>query len=142
CALWHSAPVKSWSDMLATPFTVAGEGSGSDSDIFTPMIRNLFGVKVRIISGYPGGPEMNLAMERGEVDGRCGWSWTSIKITRGEWVAEKRIKLVVQMALHKNAELPEVPLVMDLPTNDRERAILKLVLSRQQMGWPFLAPPD
>src|SRR4051794_33925140 len=142
CALWHSAPVKSWSDMLATPFAVAGEGSGSDSDIFTPMIRNLFGVKVRIISGYPGGPEMNIAMERGEVDGRCGWSWSSIKITKPAWLADKKINLLLQMALRKNGELSAVPLIMDFARDERERQILKLVLSRQQMAWPFLAPPD
>src|SRR4051812_12687623 len=142
CATWHGSTIKTWDDMRAKAFTVAGEGSGSDPDMFATMLKNLMGVKLKLVSGYPGGPEMNLAMERGEVDGRCGWSWTSIKITRGEWVAEKRINLVLQMALHKNAELPEVPLVMDLATNDRERAILKLVLSRQQMGWPFLAPPD
>jgi len=142
CATWHSSSVKSWNDMLAKPFTVAGEGSGSDSDIFTPMMRNLFGVKVRIISGYPGGPEMNLAMERGEVDGRCGWSWSSVKITKPEWLTGKRINLLLQMALQKSGELPDVPLIMDFARDDRERQILKLVLARQQMGWPFLAPPD
>src|SRR5207248_1463807 len=103
---------------------------------------NLMGVKLRLVSGYPGGAEMNLAMERGEVDGRCGWSWTSIKITHPDWVANKRINLLLQMALQKNPEIPHVPLVMDLAGDDRERQILKLVLSRQQMGWPFLAPPE
>jgi tripartite-type tricarboxylate transporter receptor subunit TctC len=142
CATWHSSPVKGWSDMLAKPFTVGGEGSGSDPDMFTTMIRNLFGVKVRLVSGYPGGPEINLAMERSEVDGRCGWSWSSIKITKPEWLAEKKINLLLQMALQKSSELPDVPLIMDLATTDRDRQILKLVLARQQMGWPFLAPPD
>ena len=142
CVTWHSSQVKTWDDMRAKSFTVAGEGSGSDPDMFATMLRNLMGVKLKLVSGYPGGPEMNLAMERGEVDGRCGWSWTSIKITRAEWVADKRVNLVLQMALKKNPEIPQVPLIMDLASNDRERQILKLVLSRQQMGWPFLAPPD
>src|SRR5262245_4307195 len=141
CATWHSSRIKTWNDMLATPFTVAGEGSGSDPDMFTTMIRNLFGVKVRLVSGYPGGPEMNLAMERGEVDGRCGWSWSSIKITRPDWVAEKKISLPLQMALQKAKDLPDVPLIIDAARDERERQILKLVLARQQMGWPFLAPP-
>ena len=128
--------------MLKTPFTVAGEGSGSDPDMFATMLRNLMGVKLRLVSGYPGGPEMNLAMERGEVDGRCGWSWSSIKITKSDWLADKRINLVLQMALNRSPELPDVPLVMDLARNDRERQILRLVLARQAMGWPFIAPPD
>jgi len=142
CATWHTSPVKSWQDMLTTPFTVGGEGSGSDPDMFTTMIRNLFGVKVRLVSGYPGGPEINLAMERGEVDGRCGWSWSSIKITKPEWLAGKKINLLLQMALHKSRDLPEVPLILDLARDERDRQILRLVLARQQMGWPFLAPPD
>jgi tripartite-type tricarboxylate transporter receptor subunit TctC len=141
CATWHTSRVKTWDDMLKTDFTVGGEGSGSDPDMFATMVRSIFGVKIRLVSGYPGGNEINLAMERGEVDGRCGWSWSSIKITKPDWLKNKRINLLLQMALHKNSELPDVPLIMDLARNDRERQILKLVLGRQEMGWPFTAPP-
>ena len=142
CATWHTSKVKNWNDMLKTDFTVGGEGSGSDPDMFATMIRSIFGVKVRLVSGYPGGNEINLAMERGEVDGRCGWSWSSIKITKPDWLKTKRINLALQMALHKNSELNDVPLIMDFARDERERQILKLVLSRQEMGWPFTAPPD
>jgi tripartite-type tricarboxylate transporter receptor subunit TctC len=142
CVTWHSSPIKSWDDMRTKSFTVAGEGSGSDPDMFATMLKNLMGVKLRLVSGYPGGPEMNLAIERGEVDGRCGWSWSSIKITRSEWVKEKKINLLLQMSLQKSADLPDVPLVTDLARDDRERQILRLILARQQMGWPFAAPPD
>jgi tripartite-type tricarboxylate transporter receptor subunit TctC len=142
CATWHTSKVKNWGDMLKTDFTVGGEGSGSDPDMFATMIRSIFGVKIRLVSGYPGGNEINLAMERGEVDGRCGWSWSSIKITKPEWLKNKQINLLLQMALHKNSELAGVPLIMDLARSERERQILKLVLSRQEMGWPFTAPPD
>jgi tripartite-type tricarboxylate transporter receptor subunit TctC len=142
CANWHTSKVKSWQDMLTTEFTVGGEGSGSDPDMFATTIRNLFGVKIRLVSGYPGGNEINLAMERGEVDGRCGWSWSSIKITKPDWLATKSINLLVQMALHANDELKGVPLILDFARTERERQILKLVLSRQEMGWPFTAPPD
>ena len=142
CATWHTSKVKNWNDMLKTDFTVGGEGSGSDPDMFATMIRSIFGVKIRLVSGYPGGNEINLAMERGEVDGRCGWSWSSIKITKPDWLKKKQINMLLQMALHKNSELADVPLIMDLARDERERQILKLVLSRQEMGWPFTAPPD
>jgi hypothetical protein len=105
------------------------------------MLKNLMGVKLKLVSGYPGGPEMNLAMERGEVDGRCGWSWSSIKITKPEWIAGKKVNLLLQMGLQKSIDLPDVPLIMDLAANERERQILKLILGRQAMGWPFVAPP-
>jgi tripartite-type tricarboxylate transporter receptor subunit TctC len=142
CVTWRDSPVRTWDDMRAKPFTVAGEGSGSDPDMFSTMLKNLMGVKLKLVSGYPGGPEMNLAMERGEVDGRCGWSWSSIKITKSDWLAEKKVNLLLQMSLQKSRDLPDVPLIMDLASNDRERQILKLILGRQQMGWPFIAPPD
>jgi hypothetical protein len=103
----------------------------------------LFGVKIRLVSGYPGGNEINLAMERGEVDGRCGWSWGSIKVTRADWLKAKHMNLIVQIALQGAPDMPvSVPLIMDRARDDRERQILRLLLSRQQMGWPFLAPPD
>jgi tripartite-type tricarboxylate transporter receptor subunit TctC len=141
CATWHAAKVKTWQDGLAIPFTVAGEGSGSDPDIFSVMLRNVFGAKMRLVSGYPGGSDMTLAIERGEVDGRCGWSWSSVKLQRPDWVAEHKLNLLVQLAAQPSPELPGVPLLFDLANTERQRRVLDLVLSRQQMGRPLVAPP-
>jgi tripartite-type tricarboxylate transporter receptor subunit TctC len=142
CATWHSSKVKTWNDALSTNFTGAGEGSGSDPDIFAIMLRNMFGVKLKLVTGYPGSNEMSFAMEQGEVDGRCGWSWSSIKLTKPVWVANKQLNLIVQMSLTKSSELPDVPLIMDYATDNQRRQILKLMLSRQTIAWPFAAPPD
>jgi tripartite-type tricarboxylate transporter receptor subunit TctC len=142
CLTWHSSPVKSWNDMLTIPFTVGGEGTGSDPDIFSAVMRNAFGVKLKLVSGYPGTAEVALAVERGEIDGRCGWSWSSLKLTKPDWIAGKRVNLVTQLALKKSPELPDVPLIFDFATNDRQRQILKMMLSRQSMARPFAAPPD
>jgi tripartite-type tricarboxylate transporter receptor subunit TctC len=138
--IWHTSPVKTWNDMLSKPFTVGGEGSGSDPDIYALLLRNLFGVKLKLITGYPGTTEVSLAMERGEVDGRASWSWSSLKSTKPDWVRDKKVNLPVQLGLHKNPELNDVPLVIDF-ANERQRQILKMVLSRQTMGRPFAAPP-
>ena len=80
-------------------------------------------------------------MERGEVQGRCGWSWSSIKATRPNWVASKKIIVLVQMSLSKHPELPDVPLIMDLAKTDEQRQIFKMIFARQVMGRPYLAPP-
>jgi tripartite-type tricarboxylate transporter receptor subunit TctC len=138
---WHASPVKTWNDMLSKPFTVGGEGSGSDPDIYAVLLRNLFGVKLKLITGYPGTTEVSLAMERGEVDGRASWSWSSLKSTKPDWVRDKKVNLPVQLGLHKHSELADVPLLIDFAANDRQRQILKMVLSRQTMGRPFAAPP-
>jgi len=141
CATWHASKVKTWADGLAIPFTVAGEGSGSDPDIFSIMLRNVFGARMRLVSGYPGGADMTLAIERGEVDGRCGWTWSSVKLQRPDWVADRKLNVLIQLALQPSPELRGVPLIVDLATTARQRQIVDLVLSRQAMGRPLVAPP-
>jgi tripartite-type tricarboxylate transporter receptor subunit TctC len=142
CVTWHTSRINTWNDMLAIPSTVGGEGSGSDPDIFSAMIKNAFGAKLKLVTGYPGTAEVALAIERGEVDGRCGWSWSSLKLLKPDWIADKKVNLITQLALKKSPELPDVPLIFDFATTDRQRQILRLVLSRQSMARPFAAPPD
>jgi len=102
----------------------------------------VLGTHFKIIEGYPGGNDVVLAMERGEVQGRCGWSWSSVKSTHKSWIDDKRMVVLVQLSLTKHPELPDVPLVTDYAKNDEQRAILKMVFARQVMGRPFAAPPN
>jgi tripartite-type tricarboxylate transporter receptor subunit TctC len=141
CATTAASRVRTWDDFRAIPSTFAGEGSGSDPDIFATMLRNVFGAKLRLVSGYPGGADITLALERGEVDGRCGWSWSSVKLQRPDWIAGHRLNILVQLATQPSPELPGVPLIGDLAASERERQIVALVLSRQPMGRPLVAPP-
>jgi tripartite-type tricarboxylate transporter receptor subunit TctC len=142
CATWHTSPIKTWTDALKAEGTFAGEGTGSDPDLFATILKNVFSAKMRLVSGYPGGAEMNLAMERGEVDGRCGWSWSSIKLSKPDWITEKKLNFILQMALTKSPELPDVPFVMDFVKSGSQKDIMTLLLAPQAMGWPFVAPPD
>jgi tripartite-type tricarboxylate transporter receptor subunit TctC len=104
-------------------------------------MNGVLGTKMRIITGYPGGNDVGLAMERGEVKGRCGWSWSSVKSTHAAWLQEKKINVLVQLALTKHPDLPDVPLITDLAKTDEQRQVLKLIFARQVMGRPFLGPP-
>jgi tripartite-type tricarboxylate transporter receptor subunit TctC len=141
CGTWHTSRIKTWNDMQTIPFTVGGEGSGSDPDIFAAMMKNVFGVKLRIVSGYPGSAEVALAVERKEVDGRCGWSLSSMRQMRPDWLPTKQFTAIVQLNLEKSPDLPDVPVVTDYAQTQTQRQILKLVLSRQNMARPFAAPP-
>jgi tripartite-type tricarboxylate transporter receptor subunit TctC len=94
-----------------------------------------------VVSGYPGGADITLAMQRGEVQGRCGWSWSSIKTNHTNWVKDGTLKLLVQLSLEKHPDMPGVPLIMDLVKTPEQRAVLQAVFARQVMGRPFLAPP-
>jgi len=142
CATWKTSPVKSWDDMFKREFSLGGSAVGADPDTFALIMRNVFGAKVKLVTGYPGGNDINLAMERGEVQGRCGWSWSSVKSTHQKWFDEKKFTILVQLALDKHSDLPDVPLVVDLAKNDEQRKILRLIFARQVMGRPFLGPPN
>jgi tripartite-type tricarboxylate transporter receptor subunit TctC len=142
CATWYATPIKTWQDALTKPFALAGEGSGSEPDNFARILKNIFGAKVKLVTGYPGGNEMNLAIERGEVDGRCGWSWDSIKSTRPDWLRDKKINLLAVFSLQRAADIPaEVPLVGALATSEEQRQILRLHLAGQSFGRPFFTSP-
>ena len=85
---------------------------------------------------------MSKAIENGEVDGRCGWSWSGVKASKPYWLAEKKINVLVQLGLQKSGDLPSVPLITELARTDEQRQVLKLVFSPQEFAWPFVAPPD
>jgi tripartite-type tricarboxylate transporter receptor subunit TctC len=142
CAVWHTAPVKTFADLLTTPIPMSGLGPGGDTDVYTNLLNNLFGTKMKLVTGYHSGGDMDLAIERGEVAGRCGWSWSTILSTKADWVADKKIVLLLQMALEKHPDLPDVPLVTDFAKTDEQRQILDILLSPQLMGRPLLMPPD
>src|SRR5262249_59391601 len=128
-------------DLLTQELTVGGTGSAADTDQFPKVMNGVLGTKMRVVTGYPGGTDIGLAMERGEVKGRCGWSWSSVKSTHPAWIAEKQIHVLVQLALTKHPDLPDVPLIVDLAKTDEDRQVLKLIYARQVMGRPFLGPP-
>jgi len=140
CATWHTSPIKTWQDALKDQFAVGGEGAGSDPDTYAAFVRNVFGVKLKLVTGYHGTSDIILAIERGEVDGRCGWSWSSIKSTRPTWIPEKKLNYLVHMSDVKAPELAHIPTISEF-ANDRQKQVLRLVTSRQTMGRPFAAPP-
>jgi tripartite-type tricarboxylate transporter receptor subunit TctC len=142
CTTWHTTAIRTWQDAMTKPFALAGEGSGSDPDNFARILKNVFGAKVKLVAGYPGGTEMNLAIERGEVDGRCGWSWDSIKSTRPDWLRDRKINLLAVFSLQRAADIPpDVPLVGDLASSDEQRQILRVHLAGQALGRPFFTSP-
>jgi tripartite-type tricarboxylate transporter receptor subunit TctC len=142
CAVWERAGVDNFDQLFTRELTVGGTGSGADTNQFPKVMNGVLGTKMKIVSGYPGGNNIDLAMERGEVDGRCGWSWSSVASTRKAWLESGSIKVLVQLALQKHPDLPNVPLIMDYAKTDEERAMLRLIFSRAALGCPFLAPPD
>ena len=141
CVAWHTSGIAKLEQVVQNELTVGGTGPAADTDQFPKVLNATIRTKFKIIPGYPGGNDIDLAMERGEVMGRCGWSWSSVIATHKSWLDEKKINVLVQLSLNKHADLPDAPLVMDFAKTDEQRQIFKLVFARQPMGRPFLAPP-
>jgi tripartite-type tricarboxylate transporter receptor subunit TctC len=141
CVAWHTSGISTLDQVKQRELTVGGTGPAADTDQFPKVLNGTIGTKFKVVTGYPGGNDVDLAMERGEVMGRCGWSWSSVIATHQHWLDEKKINVLVQLALAKHHDLPNVPLIMDFAKNDEETQIFNLVFARQPMGRPFLAPP-
>ncbi len=142
CAVTQKSKVITFEDSLSIEAAVGGEGSGSDPDTYASLVRNLFGSKMKLVTGYPGGNEMTLAIERGELDGRCGWSWGSIKATRPDWVSgPHQLRVLLQMTLERSHEMPDVPTVLEKAKTQADKDVVKLIVSRQTIARPFAAPP-
>lgn len=141
CVAWHTTGIATLEQVMQKELTVGGTGPAADTDQFPKVLNATIHTKFKIIAGYPGGNDIDLAMERGEVMGRCGWSWSSVIATHKQWFDEKKINVLVQLSLNKHGDLPNVPLIMDFAKTGEARQIFKLVFARQPMGRPFLAPP-
>jgi tripartite-type tricarboxylate transporter receptor subunit TctC len=129
--------VKTWEDLLKRELIVAGTGVGTESVVVPYVLRNLLGLQFKVIAGYPGGSQMNIAMERGEVDGRGTLTWTSLKPHYKEWVEGGKIKILFQMGLRKHPDLQDVPLVIDLAKDEDTKRLLKIEFTGFEMGRPY-----
>lgn len=141
CLSWGTSPVKSFNDLLAQEVSFAGEGAASDPDVFSFTLNNILGTKIRLVTGYQGTAEIVLAMERGEIHGICGMSLSTIKIQHPDWIEKKIINLLVQIALKKDPQLSNVPLVTELAKTPEQEKILRLIAAGQAMARPFFGPP-
>ena len=135
------APVKNAQDLLQKELIVGGQ-TGVDPEI-TPRLYNAFlGMKMRIISGYEGTTAIGLAMEKGEVDAVGDWSWSSLKVQRPEWIRDRKINILLQGALEKDPELPDVPNALEFVKDDLSRRALELYFTQKTVARPLVAPPD
>jgi tripartite-type tricarboxylate transporter receptor subunit TctC len=141
CVTWNTSLIKNWDDFLTKPSKFGGEGAGADPDIWALLYKNVFGAKLRLVSGYPGTNDTVLAMERGEIDGLCGISWSTIKTRHPEWLTSHSVNIIVQAALKKEPEIAAVPLATELTKTPEQTQIIKLLLVSQAMARPFAAPP-
>ncbi len=141
CVAWHTSGVQEWKDLFTKEYIVGGTGAGSQMETLPALLNKLYGTKIKIVSGYKGGNDVYLAMERGEVSGRCGGLISSIRSTRPDWFPQKKVFVPVAIGVERSPHLPDVPSVVELIPDERKKQILQLVLAPQEMDRPILMPP-
>lgn len=141
CTLWHTSPVRNWADMLAKEHTVGSIGAGSEMELYPAVLNKLFGTKIKVIGGYKAGSDINLAMERGELDGRCGTHLSSFRSLRPAWFTEHKIVVPIIVSEKRRADLPDTPAVMEFVKDEPTRQQLELAMVAQKLDRPVVAPP-
>jgi tripartite-type tricarboxylate transporter receptor subunit TctC len=137
--VWNTSKAQTMEDVFKDTVLMGGSGP-NDSETYSYLMNNTIGTKFRVVSGYRANSAVFLAMERGEVEGVIG-SWSSVKSERPNWIRDKQVRVLVQVAKTKQPDLPDVPLIMDYVKTDEGRAMWSVILSMAQVGRPIGAPP-
>jgi tripartite-type tricarboxylate transporter receptor subunit TctC len=138
--LWNTSPVKTFADAQRIETKLSATGAGSTVSIYPTVTNNVLGTKFKLIMGYRGSNEAQLAVERGEAEGHST-AWTAVKVAHPDWLPDHKINIILQYALKPHPELPDVPVVVDLARNDQERAILRAVMNATEVGTSFMTTP-
>src|ERR1700681_1876672 len=141
CAFRADSGIATWQDMQSKSYVIGSTGAGADSDVFPSVLRKMFGLPMKVVTGYHSAADVVLAITRKEVDGRCGWSWSSMMAWNKDLYQSKAVNVALQLASQKLAELPDTPSIVEVARDADQQAALKLILSRQTMARPYVAPP-
>jgi tripartite-type tricarboxylate transporter receptor subunit TctC len=143
CATYQTSKVKTFADALQQKVILGATAAGGSTRDYAALLKNVAGMKVELVSGYKGTADILLAMERGEVDGICGWDWSSLRSQKSEWLRDGKLNLIVQMGLEPEADLTArgVPEVWTYVKDEEARRVVELVVSQQIFSRPYIAPP-
>lgn len=142
CLSSLKSPVKTLDDLKKTTMTVAGTGAGSDTDTYPVLLNAMIGTKLKVVTGYKGSRETVLAIENGEVDGRCSFVLSGIKVAKPDWLKPGAANLILQLGFKRSPDLPDVPNILELVTKQDDRQMLELMMAPQEVARPFVGPPN
>jgi len=143
CIARADAALKSFQDLLTRELIIGASHPGTSTRDFPAMLNNMTGSKIRLVSGYPGTREITLAIEKDEVKGLCGFSWSSLKAQRPNWVSSGFIRVLVQEHDKGNPEINKmgVPLAVDFARTAENRRVMELIYSSETFGRPYMLAP-
>jgi len=140
--VWHTVPVASIGELTSKEVVVGATTPGTTMVDFPLLVNDVLGFKFKIVRGYQGTPQINLAIERGEVQGMGGLVWASVKAQTPHWISEKKIKVLAQYGLKRYTDLAEVPTMLELARSDADRQAMTMLFARTEYGRPYFLPPD
>ncbi|MGE0629254.1 MAG: Bug family tripartite tricarboxylate transporter substrate binding protein [Hyphomicrobiaceae bacterium] len=138
---WHTSPVKTAQDLYTHELVVGSGGTTDISTISPTVLKNLLGMKFKVITGYRGSAGQVLAVDRGEVAGIGGYNYGSLRSVKADWLKEKKVNILLQYAFEPHEEMPNVPTLDKLARSQEEKDVLALVFSPQKMGRAIFGPP-
>jgi tripartite-type tricarboxylate transporter receptor subunit TctC len=139
--VWNASPVNSLADIQQRETTVGAAGVNSTPAFYARLLNEVFGMKLKVIVGYPGQTEAFLAMERGEIDGYPSVFYSTLQATKADWLPDKKIKAIVSYGPEKRPELADVPYAPEVVTNEDDKALLDAAFAPLALGRPFVMPP-
>jgi tripartite-type tricarboxylate transporter receptor subunit TctC len=139
--MWHTAPAKKFTDIATTEVVTGAQAPGTTQYDYPTLANDVFKYKFKVVTGYKSTSDIHLAMERGEIHGNGATNWTTLLTLNGDWLKEKKVRVIAQWALKKHPDLPDVPMVLDLAKTEADRAALELVIARLEYGRPYFVPP-
>lgn len=139
---WHTAPQRTFDDVLKQEMIVGGNGPATDTELFARALNRELGARFRIVAGYPGESQIILAMERGEIQGVANWSWNNIPAKHPDWLRDGKIRLLLQLGLRKHPALKDVPFILDLAKDNDQRRLFETMMQMKELGRPFFVGPN
>ena len=140
--VWRTAPVQSLADLRTRELIVGATAPGTTMVDFPLLTNDILGTKFRIVRGYEGTPQINTAIERGELEGQGGIGWAAVKAQVPQWITERKIKVIAQYGLKRHPDLADVPTMLELVTRDPDRQALTMLFARTEYGRPYFLPPE
>jgi tripartite-type tricarboxylate transporter receptor subunit TctC len=140
--VWHTTPFKSVSDVRkASKVRTGASGPTTSYGVYPRLMNATMGTNIQVVMGYSGTSDITLALERGEIEAMTGWDFSSVASRKGQWLKDKKIRILVQFAKKRHPQMPDVPLASELTTSKLNRDVLELIAARQEIGRPYIAPP-
>ncbi|MGE0650190.1 MAG: Bug family tripartite tricarboxylate transporter substrate binding protein [Alphaproteobacteria bacterium] len=139
--VWHTTPFKSVADIRKGKVRTGSPGPTTSYGVYPRLMNATMGTNIQVIMGYGGTSDITLALERGEIEAMTGWDYSSLASRKGQWLKDKKVRVLVQFAKKRHPEMPDVPVASELTTSKLNRDVLELISARQEIGRPYIAPP-